>query len=232
MLEEISIREDGYTKSYYSAKDKRILIKDWEEALNQQLTRVKRLDLANRIGPLVVGVYLNMASYSSYYTPEYYVHNLCREFPCMTVTLGIEKGPIYPEKHNEEYIKAAEAIKEEAYIPLGGDLSIDQIIFCYERYFEKIASVNYYPANFTEYEDLVMVCGWTRVAEKTEYALKRTYNDLKKWPEGFFTREGGFENWFRELEKIAWDGERLDEIFRQELVKHKLENIQERKILF
>ena len=231
MLEEISIREGGYTKSYYSAKDKKIITKDWEEALNQQLTRVKRLDFANRIGPLVVGVYLNMASYSSYYMPEYYVHNLCRKFPGMTLTLWIKKGPIAPEEHNDTYIKEAEAIKEEAYIPLGGDLSIDQIISGYESFFEKIASVNY-PGHFSEYEDLVMVCGWIRVAEKTEYALKRTYNDLKKRPESFFEREGGFENWFRELEKIAWDGDRLDEIFRQELVKHKLENIQERKILF
>lgn len=231
MLEEISIREDVYTTPYYSAKDKRILMNDWEKALNQPLTRVKRLKLGNRIGPLVVCVYLSMASYSLYYVPEYAVHNLCREFPCMTATLHIEKGTIRPEKHNERYIEAAEAIKEEAYIPLGGDLSIDQIISSYERYFEKIVSVNY-PGHFCEYEDLVMVCGWTRVAEKIEYALKRVYDDLKVRPEGFFSRAGGFENWFKNLEKLAWDGDRLDEIFRQELVKHKLENIPERKILF
>ena len=210
MLEEISKREGK--EAYYTAKDKRILMDDWEEALNSPLARVRRLELGNRIGPLVLGVYLDMASYSLYYVPEYYVHNLCREFPGMTATLRVEKGPIEPEKHNERYIKEAEAIKEEAYIPLGGDLSIDQIISGYERYFKKLVSVNY-PGHFCEYEDLVMVCGWTRVAEKIEY-------------------DGGFESWFKKLEKIAWDGDCLDEIFRQELVKHKLESLPERKILF
>lgn len=229
MLEEISRREGKY--AYYTAKDKRIIMKDWEEALNQPLSRVKRLELGNRIGPLVMGVYLNMASYSLYYVPEYYVHNLCREFPGMTVTLHIKKSSIDPEKHNERYIKAAEAIKEEAYIPLGGDLSIDQLISCYERYFEKLASVKY-PGHFCEYEDLVMVCGWTRIAEKIEYVLKRVYKDLKVRPEGYFKDDGGFENWFKKLEKTAWDGDRLDEIFRQELVEHKLESLPERKILF
>ena len=124
MLEEISKREGK--EAYYTAKDKRILMDDWEEALNSPLARVRRLELGNRIGPLVLGVYLDMASYSLYYVPEYYVHNLCREFPGMTATLRVEKGPIEPEKHNERYIKEAEAIKEEAYIPLGGDLSIVQ----------------------------------------------------------------------------------------------------------
>ena len=146
-------------------------------------------------------------------------------------TRWIPRGPIVPEKHNERYIKEAEAIWEEANIPLGGDLGIDQIISGYEKYFEKLASVNH-SANLWEYEDLVMACGWTRVVEKTEYALKRAYDDLKVRPEGYFRDDGGFENWFKKLEKIAWDGDRLDEIFRQELVKHKLENIPERKILF
>ncbi len=220
MLKEIS--------GQYTTKDKRIIIKDWEDTL-KPLKKYKNLSINNRVGPLVVGIYLKMGRTSAFYTPIYYVHNLCRVFPpqALTVTLRIEGKMISPEKHNEMYITEAEALKKQAYIDIDGDLDIDKIITGYERYF---ISPNL--TSYIEYEDLALLCGWTKDVKRIEYALNLVYDKLKLWPEErYFAEYKGFENWFRDLEKRVWSGNGLNHIVETELVNHKLIKIPERKIL-
>lgn len=188
MLEEIG--------KQFTAKDKRNITNDWEDTL-KPLKRYKNLDLINRIGPLVVGVYLKMGRINTYYTPIYYVHNLCREFPCFTSTLNIKGRMISPEKHNQMYVVEAEELTHKAYIAIDGNLSIDEIIAGYEKYF---ISPNL--SSYIEYEDLALVCGWLQVASKIEYVLNFIYQRLKLWPEErYFSESGGFEKWFNNLEK-------------------------------
>lgn len=238
MLEEIHFSEGAYPEPFYTKEDKKIVASNWDEAM-KPLKRRRGLSWYNRVGPLVVCLYLNMNAYSRIYYPEYSVHNLCREFPCLTATLRINEGGIRPDKHNEQYIEEADAIKEKAYIPIGGDLELDQIIAGYERYFEDIASINY-PGCFGEFEDLVLVCGLTKRKEKIEYALNVVHKLLSSndkwystlcWENGQYV-EGRFDVWFRELEESAWNGDKLNAIFESELKKHKLEKIPEHRILF
>ena len=68
----------------------------------------------------------------------------------------------------------ARFIKEKAYIPIEGDLDIDQIIWGYEKFFEDTKEKRH-EGNITEFEDMVWICGWTKMPEKIEYALKITY---------------------------------------------------------
>ena len=146
-------------------------------------------------------------------------------------------------------MEEAKEIREKAYIPIGGDLDLDRIIAGYERYFEDIASINY-PGHFTEFEDLVLICGWTKRKEKIEYALNLVHKLLcsnDKWystlcwknghyEEGQFVEgeyvEGLFDERFKEWEESAWDGDKLNAIFESELKRHKLEKIPERRIIF
>lgn len=191
MLDRIHFSEDMRPEPFYTKEDKRDVIDDWEKAM-RPLKKKKGLNLYNRVGPLVVCLHLNMNAYSRIYYPEYSVHNLCREFPCLTATLRVEGGGILPDKHNERYMEEARAIKEKAYIPIEGDLNIDQIIQGYEKYFEDTAKWRY-NGNITEFEDLVWICGWTRKSEKIEYALKVVYNRLKThdWWFHFLSSENG-----------------------------------------
>lgn len=220
MLEEIT--------EQYTAKQKRIITNDWRDAL-PSLGKDRNLYLYNRVGPLVVGIWLKMGRLSGFYCPLCCVHNLCNEFPYpgLTATLRIEGDMIRPDQHNQMYIKEAESLMQKAYIPLDGDLSIDVIIEGYERYFKN-------PSVFTclEYEDFALICGWTKDKNRIQYALKTVYEELSLWSEErYFSKEGGFQNWFRMLEERTWDGDKLNQIYEKELVYHKLTKIPVRNII-
>ena len=208
--------------------DKIKITKDWEE-LFPTLKKYKTLHLGNRVEPLVMEIYLKVVR-NYVYTPIFSVHNLCREFPCFTMTLTIEGWPMEPMEHEQKYKEIAEKLKQKIYFPLEGDLRIDEIITGYERYFKE---KEFYSSDYTEYEDLVLICGWTRQSDKIEYALKVVYKELRKRSEDrYFAENGGFENWFKNLEKQAWNGQMLDEIYKSELEKHKAEKIPERKLVY
>lgn len=238
MLKEIHFLEDLQHEPCYTKEDKKVIMNDWEEVM-RPLKRQRGMNWYNRLGPLVVCFSLNMKAYSIKYYPEYSVHNLCREFPCLTATLRVHGRGICPNNHNERYVDEARFIKEKAYIPIEGDLDIDQIIWGYEKFFEDTKEKRY-EGNITEFEDMVWICGWTKMPEKIEYALKITYDRLKAhdWWFHFLSSEngqyvdGGYDKWFKKLEESAWNGNQLNTIFETELKKHKLERIPERNILF
>ncbi|MBQ3559919.1 MAG: hypothetical protein IJA07_10440 [Agathobacter sp.] len=211
----------------FTPMDKKIITSDWENEL-KSLKKHKTLYLYNRIGPLIVGVYLKIGRLNTYYVPIYYVHNLCREFPAVTMTLQIEERMISIENHNNMYISAVETLSNKAFIPMDGDLTIDNIIAGYKKYFLAPDVTT-----FNEYEDLALVCGWTKDVNKTEYALDLVYKNLKSWPEErYFYQYNGFENWFSFLEQRVWQGDELRHIAQVELQKHKLEKVPERKIIY
>ncbi|MDE6054821.1 MAG: hypothetical protein K2G55_13925 [Lachnospiraceae bacterium] len=76
---------------------------DWKVVM-RPLKKQRGLSWYNRLGPLVVCFFLDMKAYSIRYYPEYSVHNLCREFPCLTATLRFME-----EEHN---IHISEELKE------------------------------------------------------------------------------------------------------------------------
>lgn len=219
MLKSIS---DRYTKN-----DKRIITSDWELTL-KEMRRYQNLCFGNRVGPLVINVMLKMGSFSTYYVPIYFVHNLCNAFPAITMTLKIEGPIITPQKHNSFYMQASELIRKKAYIPLAGDLNIDTLIASYKMHFQSQTLTSY-----RECEDLALVCGWTGQAQKIEYSLKLVYDFLKRWPEDrFFSEYNGFKNWFSLLEKKAWDTTELQKVAKSELLVHKLSQTPERRLVF
>ena len=210
----------------YTKKDKAVITRDWESQF-KEFKKYKPLTISNRVGPLVMNIMLKMSRAGNFYTPVLYVHNLCREFPCFTLTLRCKAGIVSPEQHNKIYIDEAIKVKNESYIPVNGDITIDTVIEGYERYFK-----NPIMDSYLDYEDLVLFCGWTGQADKIEYTLKLVYKELKKWPqERFFSQSGGFVNWFQQLEKNAWEGDLLNKIYEAEYKKHKCEKIPEREII-
>lgn len=215
-------------KEEFTAKQKSIITNDWCELLTS-FVKNKNLYLFNRIGPLVVGIWLKMGRSNRFYVPIYYVHNLCNEFPysALSISLRIEGKVVKPEHHNQMYMKEAETLVKNAYIAIDGDLHIDDIIKGYERYFE-----NPILDSYLEYEDFALICGWTKDRNRIQYALNTVYEQLRLWPEErYFSRHGGFENWFAKLEERTWDGDKLNQIYESELVNHKLTQIPQRNII-
>lgn len=210
----------------FTAKDKRIITNDWNDYF-KCLKRYRVLDICNRLGPLIISIYLKMSKASMFYVPSFSVHNLCREFDALTVTLNIQGKVIKPQKHNEMYIQEAQSLEKRAYIPLEGNVHIDEIINGYKKFFETP-----YKTNFTEYEDMALICGLTKDKKRIESSLNLVYSELKSWENVYFEEFNGFENWFKDLEQRVWNPERLSQIVESELKKHKLEKLPVREILF
>lgn len=214
----------------FTAKDKRIITNDWNEYF-KSLKRFKILALKNRVGPLVVGIWLKMGRLGAYYTPTYTVHNLCREYTyrqgALTMTLDFGGRTISPQEHNNVYIQEAQNFEKKAYIPLAGDISIDEAIDGYKRFFKTP-----FKSGYKEYEDFVLICGLTRDKKRIEDALNFIYNELKTWEDWRFGEPNGFEDMFKDLEQRAWEPDELERIAAAKIIKHKLEKLPIRKILF
>lgn len=111
---------------------KRQITNDWKQ-LFPELKKTRLLEMDNRLGPLITGIYLKVIR-NTYYTPVFYVHNLCREYSSITTSLECTSETIELEKHEERYMFSAERLKNKLLIPLKGDVSIDKIIEGYKSF--------------------------------------------------------------------------------------------------
>ena len=105
---------------------KKQITNDWEQ-LFPELKKTRLLEMDNRLGPLITGIYLKVVR-NMYYTPVAYVHNLCSEESNIITSLECTSETIELEKHEERYMFSAERLKNKLLIPLKGDVSIDKII--------------------------------------------------------------------------------------------------------
>ena len=129
---------------------KRQITNDWKQ-LFPELKKTKLLEMDNRLGPLITGIYLKVVR-NTYYTPVAYVHNLCREYSSITTSLECTSETIELEKHEERYMFSAERLKNKLLIPLKGDVSIDKIIEGYKSFLS-----NPRRKSFEEYKDIALV---------------------------------------------------------------------------
>lgn len=105
---------------------KKQITNDWKQ-LFPELKKTKLLEMDNRLGPLITGIYLKVVR-NMYYTPVAYVHNLCSEESNIITSLECTSETIALEKHEERYMFSAERLKNKLLIPLKGDVPIDKII--------------------------------------------------------------------------------------------------------
>lgn len=210
----------------YSPSDKKKVTKDWHE-LFQSLTIYKPMQIFNRLGPLVVGITLQTSSGNHAYNPMYHVHCLCRIFPAIIVTLHVSGLSMYPAEHDAKYKEIAASISDKFYIPIEGNVHINDVVMAYERYFQ-----NPDLSTYTEYEDLVLICGWCGDEKRTDYALQVVRRELSKWPEErYFSHIGGFEKWFADLAAKAKDTDTLRKICEQQIIELKLGKLPVRELI-
>jgi hypothetical protein len=187
------------------------------------------MHLLNRLGPILVGIALEVGSGSSYYKPSFHVHNLCRQFPAVSLTLiaDLGKGYIEPSWHEKKHRELAPIMMEKARIPFSGDISIENVMKAYEDYFK-----NPYVGQWVEFEDYALICGWSGDASKIDRALEVVKSTLKTWPEErYFKRFGGFDNWFASLEKRVRDKDKLHEIVETQIKEFKVDKLPVRTLL-
>lgn len=212
----------------FSASDRRKVTKDWQ-VLFPDLGIYRPMHLLNRLGPILVGIALETDRGNSFYEPSFHVHNLCRQFPAVTLTLQADwgKGIVRPFYHEKKHKENADAMLEKARIPFSGDVSLEKVLKAYEEYFKKPDISQY-----VEFEDYALLCGWSGDASKIKHALKVVHSYLKNWPEErYFRDEGGFNNWFTSLEKRVMDRKTLIETVEKQIIELKVDKLPARSLL-
>ena len=203
---------------------KKQIINDWQKIF-PELKKQGSISLDNRLGPLITGIYIKVVR-NTYYTPIFYVHNLCREYSSITTSLQCGSETMALEKHEERYIFSAERLKNKLPIPLKGDVSIDKIIEGYKLYLS-----NPKRKSFQECKDIALVCGWYGDKEKLDSILKYIWDNVQDDKNHPFFRETGVEAWFEEICEESRNYEKLHEICEKEIIKHKVEKLPYRNII-
>lgn len=200
---------------------------DWQKYC-PELRKLRMLDIDNRVGPLVIGFYLQVIGDGTIYMPLYKVENLYSHYSVLPSSLEIEGRTMDMQTHEAYSEQVAQQLIEKTYIPLQGEVTFENIKNGYERYFK-----NPNKGTIVEYEDYVYISSWTRNKLFFETALNTVYNELKAWPEErYFVQAGGFQNWILELEKKASNHEILEDNYRKKIAKYKIEKLPERPFYF
>lgn len=205
---------------------KKQITNDWEQ-LFPELKKTRLLEMDNRLGPLITGIYLKVVR-NMYYTPVAYVHNLCSEESNIITSLECISETIELEKHEERYMFSAERLKNKLLIPLKGDVSIDKIIEGYKSFLS-----NPRRKSFEEYKDIALVCGWYGEKKILDDILEYIWNNVQKDKNHPFFRnkDRGVEGWFEKICEDSNDYESLHEICEREIQKHKVEKLPYRNII-
>ncbi|MEH7348807.1 hypothetical protein [Gottfriedia acidiceleris] len=114
-------------KNKMTVSDKRRITSDWNQVI-PFLGVYKSMLLMNRLGPLLVGVLLEVKSAKEKYIPIFHVHNLLRPFQVIRLNLNYEISPISIGLHESKFHDTAIKLANQAIIPL---------LNAYEEYLQK-----------------------------------------------------------------------------------------------
>lgn len=140
------------------------ITEDWRRQL-PSLGIYKPRHLLRRVGPLLVGVCLDRDSGGDIYIPTLHVHCLCKEFPCVSLTLSEQlraeksRGPDYIEVrwHADKHVEAAARMARQATLSLAGDLSLSDVVAAYRGYMTHPPGI-YQCAVL--YQDMILIAAW------------------------------------------------------------------------
>lgn len=217
------------TLSKLTTADKKRITQDWNE-LFPSLGVYKPMHLINRIGPILVGILLEVKSWNNSYIPTFHVHNLVRPFPVITLGLAstLNRQSVSLEFHEKKHRELAKIMSKNLLIPLEGDVELDKVLSGFKKYIENPT----FPFQIEVYEYMILVSAWcgntVEVQKAIDLAKKETYN----WPEHVFARIGGVESWLNKLKEEASDSEKLKKICENQVIELKVDKLPSRNILY
>lgn len=124
---------------FFTYAERSMLRKDWQALLPDMAFRPKTSIIRFRkiVGPIAISLGLNLNGGLGwrYYSLEYFVHNLAHpeDYIIMQIHNTSRKILVDFDRHKEEYLSAAEKIKQDAWIPLDGPITLDNVFNGYSR---------------------------------------------------------------------------------------------------
>jgi len=206
--------------------NKKKITSDWNN-LFPSLAIYKPMHLMNRLGPLLVGIILEVKSGKTDYIPTYHVHSLMRPFPAISLTLETTLNYVKLEWHDSKFHKLAQLMKENALIPFEGDIHLKTVLLGYKKHLLK-SSI---PCQPHEYEDMALISAWCNNKSEVKNSLEFAEMNMKKWPTNVLKRIGGIESWINSVKEKTIDIDTLKSIVDKQIVELKVEGLPVRNLL-
>ena len=189
----------------------------------------KPMHLMNRLGPLLVGILLEVKSGNESYIPTFHIHNLARPFPAVYLGLKttLNKQYVHMEWHERKHKEMALTMRENALVPFEGDIKLDIVLKGFWTYIEKRVD----PFLPLTYEDMILVSAWCGNLVEVQKGLELAESHMKRWPEQILTRIGGLEVWLKSVEEKAKHRENLIATSNQQSIELKADQLPIRKII-
>ena len=203
------------------------ITRDWNDCF-PSLWAYKPLHLLRRVGPIVTGIVLERDSSGTSYRPTSYVHNLSREFPVITLSLGEyarNERSGYPDViqvrfHESSYRDCARRLEENALLPYSGDLHLDAVLGAYENYRSRPST--HYPCQI--FEDMALIAGWASAQQIAIRIIDDAFGVMRGWPADILNGIGGLDAWLSRLRDRVAHPDHLRATVQEEIEKFKIEN--------
>ena len=179
---------------------KRRVTRQWQQVL-PEFDAWRPMRFLRRVGPVLQGVTLDMASTGTEFYPTAHIHPLTMDFPVVSLMLarrlaglsgGQERVSIHADGGTVE--SAAERLRDQSPLPLDRNPSMEEIVGEFRRFLDAAPTAKYGP--IPESEQLILIAGYSspsELAAQIEYVdrLSRSWSSI---PAGYETATSWLEN--------------------------------------
>lgn len=204
---------------------KKRITKEWNE-LFPYMGIYKNMWLMNICGPLAVGILLEVKSNRDRYTPILHIHNLCEEFPVISLGISMESEAIKINDVKNTHLNAADELKTHTFIPLSGDVVLTELIEQLKKYFFKYTLD---PCTILDY--MIYLAVWSGQQKIYDDVLKFVNKKIKWHRWHMFRNKDVYKEWYNGLPKNIEFSEQLRLIVQEQERKLKTLNLPHRKLI-
>ncbi len=204
---------------------KKSITNDWNK-LFPYMGVYKNMWLMNICGPLAVGILLEVKSDRKSYIPTLHIHNLCQEFPVVSLGISMEIKEIEINDVNKTYLYAANELKKNTFIALSGDVVLNELLEQLKVYFYKF-KLN--PIIVLEY--MVYLAVWSGCHNIYNEVMGFVVDNIKKHSD-MFRDDDVYREWYQMLPKDINCVNKLRAVVKEQELKLKTLKLPHRNVIF
>lgn len=218
---------------------------DWLEQIPSLAADPKIFFVSRLVGPLNIRVSFDTKTFNNDYYPVFNVQNLSiiKDYLCQTMRSSLMNSRINAagekitsvvsisiNRHEKgDYIEAANLMKEQARLPLEGEVSITMIWDAYQRYY--MEEPGYFSMSIVE--DPALIAAWVGREDLAKQALDWGYEAYKTWCENRRNKETDDDPnaWLTMMKERIADPETLRRNVDEMIKKHKLDYLPQEELI-
>ena len=210
---------------------KKEFTRQWAE-LFPSMGIYKNMWLMNILGPIAVGLLLEVKSGNDMYYPTLHLQSLALKTDDIYLNAEITDGfeDISSYSPPDKYIKVAKRLEEQTIVPLEGDVTLKDLIKSFKAYSMR----KYYEADIPETLEIMMyLAGWAgdeAIIKEVHAFVKTRAKYLLKTNN--FASQQKCDEWYEDLVTQTKNREVLQARVEEQIVALKLDHLPRRKILF